>query len=74
MKEISADTLETADGASFYRVKLHSDKTVLHYKGEDLPIIPGMVASVDILTGKKTVMDFLLKPFTKTLNNALHER
>jgi len=74
VKEISADTLETADGASFYRVKLHSDKTVLHYKGEDLPIIPGMVASVDILTGKKTVMDFLLKPFTKTLNNALHER
>jgi len=39
-----------------------------------LPIIPGMVASVDILTGKKTVMQYLLKPFVKTLDNAMNER
>jgi len=39
-----------------------------------LPIIPGMIASVDILTGQKTVMEYLLKPFIKTLNNSLNER
>ena len=39
-----------------------------------LNIIPGMVATVDIMTGKKTVMEYLLKPFIKTLRSAMRER
>jgi len=71
---ISADTIEDEEGNSFYRVRIKTDKTELVRKGEVLPIIPGMVASVDILTGKKTVMQYLMKPFFKTLDNAMTER
>jgi len=72
--DISADTIEDQEGNTFYRVKLRTDKTELVRKGEVLPITVGMVASVDILTGKKTVMQYLLKPFVKTLDNAMNER
>ncbi len=72
--DISADTIEDEQGNSFYRVRLRTNETELKRKGEILPIIPGMVASVDILTGKKTVMQYLLKPFVKTLDNAMTER
>jgi len=72
--DISADTIEEQDGSSYYRVKLRTDQTELVRKGEVLPITTGMVASVDILTGKKTVMQYLLKPFIKTIDNAMNER
>lgn len=71
---ISADTFEDQEGNSFFQVKLRTDETELKRKGEILPIEVGMVASVDILTGKKTVLQYLLKPFIKTLNNAMSER
>lgn len=72
--DISADTIEDEKGNSFYRVRLRTYETELKRKGEILPIIPGMVASVDILTGKKTVMQYLLKPLIKTIDNAMNER
>ncbi len=72
--DISADTIEDDQGNTFYRVRLRTHETELKRKGEVLPIIPGMVASVDILTGEKTVMQYLLKPFVKTLDNAMNER
>jgi adhesin transport system membrane fusion protein len=46
----------------------------LHKAGTPLPIIPGMTTEVDILTGEKTVMDYLLKPILKARHNALRER
>lgn len=72
--DISADTIEDEEGNSFYRVRLRTYENELKRKNEVLPIIPGMVASVDILTGEKTVMQYLLKPFIKTLDNAMNER
>ena len=72
--DISADTMEDQDGNPFYRVRLRTYETELKRKGEVLPIIPGMIASVDILTGEKTVMQYLLKPFIKTLDSAMNER
>lgn len=48
-----------------------SDKNNL---GKDKPIIPGMTASVDILTGQKTVLDYLMKPILKVRQNALTEQ
>lgn len=71
---ISADTIQDEQGNSFYRVRLRTDDPELKYKGQVLPIIPGMVASVDILTGEKTVMQYLLKPLIKTLDQAMTER
>lgn len=72
--DISADTFEDEKGDTYYRVRLRTYETQLKRKDEVLPIIPGMVASVDILTGKKTVMQYIMKPLIKTLDDAMNER
>jgi len=75
--EISADSIvdqDSKDGKSFYKVVVKTNKNYLEYNNEKLTIIPGMVASVDIITGKKTIMDFFLKPILKVKQGALHER
>jgi adhesin transport system membrane fusion protein len=75
--EISADSIkdeESKDGKTYYKVVIKANKNYLERNGEKLDIIPGMIASVDIVTGKKTIMDFILKPILKTKQNALHER
>jgi adhesin transport system membrane fusion protein len=69
--DISPDTIVDEEGNSFDRIRLRSDKNNL---GKDKPIIPGMTASVDILTGQKTVLDYLMKPILKARQNALTER
>lgn len=74
VEQISADTIEDKKGETYYLVKLRTQKNAITYRGENLPIIPGMTASVDILTGKKTVLDYLLKPILKAQQNALRER
>lgn len=72
--DISADTITNDKDEKVYRVRVRTFDTTLKRKGEVLPIIPGMVASVDILTGKKTVMEYILKPIVKTLDESLGER
>jgi len=75
--EISADTIvdkDSKDAKSYYRVLVKTDKNYLERKGKKLPIIPGMIATVDIVTGKKTILDFLLKPILKVKQDSLHER
>lgn len=72
--DISADTITNEKGETFYRVRIRTNETHLKRRGEVLNIIPGMVASVQILTGKKTVMEYIMKPFIKTLGDSLHER
>lgn len=72
--DISADTITNQDGDSFYKIKIMTDQTSIKRNGEELPIIPGMVASVDILTGEKTVMEYLMKPLIKTLDQSMNER
>jgi len=68
---ISADTVTDEQGNTYYlvRVKTHSASI-----GKGFPIIPGMMAQVDILTGKRTVLMYLLKPILRTTSNALGER
>lgn len=72
--DISADTIKNEKGESFYRVKVRTDQSILKHNGEVLPIIPGMVANVDIMTGQRTVMQYLLKPVAKTLENSMNEK
>lgn len=74
VEQISADTIEDKRGEMFYLVKLRTNTNAITYHNEELPIMPGMVATVDILTGKKTILDYLLKPILKARQNALHER
>lgn len=75
VERISADTvLDEVSGERFYTVTVRTEKASLGKGNEDLPIIPGMVASVDILTGKKSILDYLLKPIIKARDEALRER
>lgn len=68
---IGADTVTDDEGNAFYLVRVRTLKSSL---GENLPIIPGMVAEVDIMTGKKTVLSYLLKPILRAHAHALTER
>lgn len=75
VERISADTvLDEVSGERFFTVTVRTDKSSLGKGKKDLPIIPGMVASVDVLTGKKSILDYLLKPIVKAQNEALRER
>lgn len=74
VEQISADTIVDDQGESFYLVKVRTDESFLGDEGNPLPIIPGMTTDVDVLTGKKTVLDFLLKPVLRARQNALRER
>ncbi|ELS3717384.1 HlyD family type I secretion periplasmic adaptor subunit, partial [Vibrio fluvialis] len=72
LEHISADTSQDEDGNSFYLVRVRTKETSLGHDAS-LPIIPGMTASVDIITGKRTVLDYLLKPILSAKDNALRE-
>ena len=74
VEQISADTVEEKNGEYFYIVKLRTDKNYIEYRGKKLEIMPGMTATVDILTGKRSVLDYLLKPILKAQQDALTEK
>lgn len=74
LEHISADTITQKDGESYYLIRLRTKRNFLQKNGEKLNIIAGMTANVDILTGKKTVLDYLLKPILKAKEHALRER
>jgi len=75
VEQISADAIEDKqEKQTYFRVYLRTDRNFLGTGDHPLPIIPGMTASVDILTGEKTVLDYLLKPIFKARDEALRER
>jgi adhesin transport system membrane fusion protein len=80
VERISADTLLDEKGENgerretFYRVMVRTEKNHLGTTEHPLPIIPGMVATVEVLTGEKTVLDYLLKPARLLRDEALRER
>jgi adhesin transport system membrane fusion protein len=71
VEQIGADTVIDERGNAFYVIRV---RTLQSNFGENLPIIPGMVAQVDVMTGKKTVLNYLLKPVLRAKANALSER
>lgn len=71
---ISADTITNDKGESFYLVRVRTERSHLGTDESPLPIIPGMVGSVDIITGKKSVLSYLMKPVLRARERALTER
>lgn len=71
---ISADTITDEEGNTFYLVRIKTDKNNLEFEGKQHDILVGMIANVDIITGKKSVLDFILKPILKVHQAALRER
>jgi adhesin transport system membrane fusion protein len=71
---IGADTLETEEGVEFFRVIVRTQTSFLGTEADPLPITPGMIATVDIQTGRKTVLSYLAKPILRAKGEALRER
>ena len=72
LEHIGADTVTDDKGNAFYTVRVRTNKP--GFGDANLPIIPGMVAEVDIITGKKSVLAYLLKPVLRAKNVAMTER
>jgi adhesin transport system membrane fusion protein len=71
VENISPDTVTDERGNAYYIVRVRTEQANFN---ENLPIIPGMTAEVDILTGRKSVLSYLLKPVLKAQAYALRER
>ena len=71
LEHIGADSITDEKGNTFFLVRVRTGRSSL---GANLPIIPGMVAEVDIITGKKSILSYLLKPVLKAKQASLTER
>ena len=71
---ISADTITDQKENVFYTVRIKTNKNSLERNGKKLKIIPGMTVNADIITGRKSVLDYILKPILKTKQYTFTER
>jgi len=74
VENITADSITTEKGESFYLVRVRTDRNYLGTDENRLSIIPGMLATASIRTGSKSVLSYLLKPLFKAKDTALRER
>jgi len=75
--QISADAISKEERGQtnyYYIARVETSTSVMNSLGNKLPIIPGMQAQVDIITGNKTVLNYLLKPIVGVKENAFRER
>jgi len=74
LDHISADSLVSERGEPYYLIRVRTKQNHLGSEDKKLAVMPGMVASVDIVTGDKTVLQYIMKPLLKTTERALRER
>jgi len=72
---ISADTTQDKEGNSFYVIRVKTEASSIRNKNnEEMPIIPGMLSNVDVITGKRTILEYILTPILRANEAALRER
>jgi adhesin transport system membrane fusion protein len=74
VERISADSFSDDRDQTFYRVTVRTEQSHVEKDGVQHPILPGMVASVDILTGRKSVLEYLMNPILRARDNSMRER
>jgi adhesin transport system membrane fusion protein len=75
VENVSADSIvDPQTRETYYVVRVRADTATLEYRERQLPVLPGMVSNVEILTGKKTVLQYLLKPINQARDEAFRER
>ncbi|MBU3825690.1 MAG: HlyD family type I secretion periplasmic adaptor subunit [Candidatus Oceanisphaera merdipullorum] len=74
VEKISADSIQDEEGKPFFIATVRTTDSFLGSAAGPLMIIPGMQTGVDIVTGKKTVLDYILKPILRAKQSALRER
>ena len=71
---VSADTITNEEGESFYLVRVRPDKPYLGHESSPLPIKVGMTVEADIITAKKTILQYIMTPVSRGLDRALREQ
>jgi adhesin transport system membrane fusion protein len=75
VRQISADSIyDEAEKQAYYTVVVETDRAYLVSRGKRLPIVPGMICDVEIVTGRKSVLTYLMKPVLKAFGEAMTER
>ena len=75
VQNVSADSIfDEVEREAYYTVLVETDRSYLTRGGQRLPIVPGMICDVEIITGKKTVLSYLMKPISRAMNEAMTER
>jgi adhesin transport system membrane fusion protein len=75
VEHISADTSQDEEGNSFYTIKVRTEESnLVKDDGTQMPIIPGMLTSVDVITGKRSILEYILNPILRAKDTALRER
>jgi adhesin transport system membrane fusion protein len=74
VEHVSADAIVNEKGEAFFQVRVRPERVHLGAPERPLPILPGMMATVDVVTGNRTILEYLLKPVLKARDRALTER
>jgi adhesin transport system membrane fusion protein len=75
VQQISADSIyDEVEREAYYLVVIETDRAFIERAGKKLPIVPGMICDVEIITGRKSILNYLLKPVAKAFDMALTER
>ena len=74
LMRIGAGSIQDEKGNPYFEIEVRTDKNILGTVEHSLPVTPGMVAETDIITGKRTIMTYLLKPAMRLKDRALSER
>lgn len=75
VRQISADSIyDEAEKQAYYTVIVETDRSYILSRGKRLPIVPGMICDVEIVTGRKSVLTYLMKPVLKAFGEAMTER
>jgi adhesin transport system membrane fusion protein len=71
---IGANSVSDSEGKTFFEIEVKTDKNHLGTAESPLPITPGMEAQTEVITGKRTILEYLLKPILRIRDRALTER
>ncbi|MFT6414618.1 MAG: adhesin transport system membrane fusion protein, partial [Glaciecola sp.] len=74
VEHIGADTTQDEEGNSFYIIRIRTtDSKIQSKEKKDMPIIPGMLTSVDVIMSKRSVLEYILNPILRAKDMALRE-
>ena len=74
VSNVSPDTVETKDGSTFYKVRIKTDVDYFESKGQRYQLVPGVQVMCSIVTGTRSVMEYIASPFLGSFKTALQER
>ncbi|WP_222559550.1 HlyD family type I secretion periplasmic adaptor subunit [Caenibius sp. WL] len=75
VQQVSADSIyDEVERQTYYTVVVETERSFIVKDGQKLPIVPGMICDVEVITGRKSILSYLFKPVTKGLSEAMTER